>query len=305
MVVVEDGSQDPCLGVVELYMAQLNISYFVKSNTGPGDSRNFGMTKARGDFFVFFDSDCIIPENYFIEVEKSLQARALDAYGGPDAAHESFSPIQKAIDYAMTSVLTTGGIRGRARQLDRFQPRSFNMGVARKVYERVGGFIDLHPGEDPDWSYRIQEAGFKTGFIAEASVFHKRRIDFKKFISQVYKFGVARTILMKLHPQARGWVYALPSMALVVALLLFLGGIFNHYLWWPLLTGALILLIHAVIKTGNFRIALLALVASGVQIAGYGWGYLRGMWSLHWSGKEVRKQFPSMFFNIHHQKRED
>lgn len=297
MLIIEDGSQQDCRSIVESYHSQLSLSYYFKPNTGPGDSRNYGMEKAQGDYFIFFDSDCIIPENYLVEVEKALQMHPLDAYGGPDRAHESFTPIQRAINYAMTSFLTTGGIRGRKQPLDTFQPRSFNMGIARQVYEQVEGFSEIHPGEDPDLSYRIQQAGFKTGLIHRAWVYHKRRIDLGKFRVQVYKFGLARSILMKWHPQSTKWVYWLPTLATLGALALAIGGVYFTPAWWMLALGAIIIFLDALFKNGNLWIALQALVATGVQIVGYGWGFLKGIWFLHVLRRDERTQFPAMFFN--------
>ncbi len=289
---------EDCKLVVEKYYSKLSIRYFYKPNSGPGDSRNYGMNKAHGDYFIFFDSDCLIPESYFEEVEKALQIRSLDAFGGPDNAHDSFSNVQKAINYAMTSMITTGGIRGGKKPLDSFQPRSFNMGISRNVYHTVGGFSTLHPGEDPDLSYRIQNAGFKTGLIPEAWVFHKRRIDFGKFRTQVYKFGLARTILMLLHPQSKKLVYALPTLAFLSGLTLLLAGFRVPYLWWPLGVGMFVILVDAFMRTGNLLIAWQGLFATGVQVIGYGWGFLKGYWHLHVLGKDPKKQFPEMYFDL-------
>ncbi len=296
IIIVEDGSAQDCKSEVEQYLPQLDIKYFYKENTGPGDSRNFGMSKAQGEYLIFFDSDCLIPDHYFEAVETALNQRNLDAYGGPDRAHESFTNIQKAINYAMTSFITTGGIRGSKQQLDRFQPRSFNMGLKQAVYAKIGGFSDVHPGEDPDLSYRIQNAGYQTGLIPEAFVYHKRRIDFSKFRTQVYKFGVARTILMKWHPQSFKKVYFFPSLALLGTLVLLVAGAFNPIWWWPLGIGLVILMVDALRQTKSMTITLMAVWATAVQIFGYGWGFLKGFWYLHILKKDARQSLPKMFF---------
>lgn len=296
VVLVEDGSSQDSEQVVKDYSDTLNINYFFKQNTGPGDSRNFGMIQAQGSFFIFFDSDCIIPQNYLEELHTALQSRELDAFGGPDQAHVSFTKTQKAINYAMTSMLTTGGIRGRKRQLDNFQPRSFNMGIRREVFDKVGGFSNLHPGEDPDWSYRIQDAGFKTGLIPEAFVYHKRRIDFNKFWTQVYKFGLARTILMRSHPRSRKLVYGLPALGLILGLLLFLAGFYRIYWWWPLAVGLVLIFVDALLSTKSLAVALKGVFATAVQVVGYGWGYLKGIWHLHILNQDPQNAFPEMYF---------
>ncbi|MEM9836281.1 MAG: glycosyltransferase [Bacteroidota bacterium] len=298
VIIVEDGSSDPCLEVVKRYREQLDIQYFFKENTGPGDSRNFGMNKATGDYIVLFDSDCLIPEQYFREVEKGLNVRQLDAYGGPDAAHESFTIVQKAINYAMTSFITTGGIRGKEKNLDHFTPRSFNMGVSKAVYDKVGGFSDVHPGEDPDWSYRIMDEGFKTGLLPKAFVYHKRRIDFKKFRLQVYKFGVVRNILMLWHPTRFKPVFLLPTLFLLGSISLLILA-FVHSVWWLFPLGLLagLLFADALVQTGELAIALRAVPASFMQLYGYGWGFLRGYLKIHLQGIPPREAFPKMFFN--------
>ncbi len=254
------------------------------------------MAESNSNYFVIFDSDCIIPQKYFKHLDRCLKDQWFDAFGGPDKAHESFTPIQKAINFAMTSPLTTGGIRGRAKQVDKFQPRSFNMGLSREVYETVGGFSSLHPGEDPDLSYRIQAAGFKTGLIPQAFVYHKRRIDFSKFWNQVYKFGLARTILMKWHPKSNKWIYALPSLGLLCGIMLFLIGFWIKLTWIALLMGLLLITTTALISTGSLMISILATWASAVQIAAYGWGFIKGFWHLHILSKDPHDQFPEMFF---------
>ena len=180
VLIIEDGSSEKCESVCDKFQDKLNITYIYKDNSGPGSSRNFGMEKAGGDYFIIFDSDCLIPEEYMLEVNTFLQNDYADCFGGPDAAHESFSNTQKSINYAMTSFFTTGGIRGGSEKLGKFQPRSFNMGISKKVFETVGGYGKIHPGEDPDLTFRIWEAGFKTSLIEKAHVYHKRRIDFKK-----------------------------------------------------------------------------------------------------------------------------
>lgn len=297
LVIVEDGSSEDCRSVVDRYTDQLDIRYFYKDNSGPGDSRNFGMAKAKGDYLLFFDSDCLIPPHYFETVESFLQQHPLDAYGGPDTAHESFSNTQKAINYAMTSVITTGGVRGKENKLDNYQPRSFNMGVSREVYEAVGGYGDIHPGEDPDLSYRIMQAGFSIGLIADAYVYHKRRIDFSKFSKQVYKFGVVRNVLMKWHPRSWKVVYFFPTAFLLGSIALLLLALLWHVVFLlPLLALLLIIAVDALVKTGNLTITLMAIPATFIQLYNYGWGFLKGFWLIHVLKKPEREALPGFFF---------
>ncbi|MEM8585774.1 MAG: glycosyltransferase [Bacteroidota bacterium] len=297
LVIVEDGSTQSSEEVVNQHRHHLDIQYFQKPNSGPGDSRNYGMARARGEYLVFFDSDCLIPEHYFEAVEESLRARKLDAYGGPDAAHPSFTDTQKAINYAMTSFFTTGGIRGKKLNLDKFTPRSFNMGVSRAVYEKVGGYGDVHPGEDPDWSYRIMDAGFSTGLIPDAYVYHKRRIDFDKFRKQVYKFGLVRTILMRWHPTRFKLVFVLPTLFLLGSLFLtFMAVIWSPWALNPLLLLAALLFVDALRVTGSLPIAFKAVPASFIQLYSYGWGFLRGFIQHQLLRREPREAFPQMFF---------
>ena len=212
IVIIEDGSTIKCQEVLEKYADKLNISYYFKPNSGPGDSRNFGMEKARGNYFIIFDSDCIIPANYLIEVENALKETYVDCFGGPDKALDSFSDIQKAINFAMTSFLTTGGIRGGSEKIGKFQPRSFNMGLSRRAFEVSKGFGNIHPGEDPDLSIRLWELGFETRLIPQAYVYHKRRIDWEKFAIQVNKFGKARPILNSWYPKYSKPTFFFPTL---------------------------------------------------------------------------------------------
>lgn len=306
LVLVEDGSSEPCEYLLENYSSVIPIRYFFKPNTGPGDSRNFGMSKAEGEYFIFFDSDCIIPPDYFQQLTAQLAIRELDAFGGPDAAHPSFSDVQKAINYAMTSFITTGGIRGKKIQLDQFQPRSFNMGIKNEVYRKVGGFSDIHPGEDPDLSYRIMDAGYSTGLVPEAFVYHKRRIDFGKFRTQVSKFGMTRVILMKWYPSRTKAVYFLPALFTLGCIALMIGSILSLFLLnglWALLFLApfalltLLLWTDALIKTKSLKISFLSVAASYTQLLCYGWGFIKAYAKLVIGKKEPREAFPRLFFS--------
>jgi glycosyltransferase involved in cell wall biosynthesis len=214
VVVIEDGSSIKSNRVIDSYADKLNISYNFKENSGPGDSRNYGMQKAKGDYFLIFDSDCIIPQQYLSVVAKNLQNEYVAFYGGPDKALDSFSDIQKAINFSMTSFLTTGGIRGGTESVNKFQPRSFNMGISREAFLASGGFGNIHPGEDPDLTIRLWELGFQSKLIPEACVYHKRIIDWDKFALQTMKFGQARPILNSWHPRYQKLTYFFPSIFL-------------------------------------------------------------------------------------------
>ena len=226
IVIVEDGSTLSCKNVAEKYGSSLDISYYFKSNSGPGDSRNYGMKRARGDYLIIFDSDCIIPRQYLTEVDNALKTSFVDCFGGPDKALDSFSDIQKAINFTMTSFLTTGGIRGGSEKIGKFQPRSFNMGLSKRAFDASQGFGNIHPGEDPDLSIRLWNLGFETRLFSKAYVYHKRRIDWEKFSIQVSKFGKARPILNSWYPKYSKITFFFPSVFIIgfflsVILLLF------------------------------------------------------------------------------------
>lgn len=298
ILIVEDGSSEDCQEVIQKYSDQLNIEYFYKENTGPGDSRNFGMQKATGEYLVFFDSDCIIPKDYFKHAEAELSKRPLDCFGGPDSADSSFTTVQKAINYAMTSIVTTGGIRGKQNKLDTYQPRSFNMGIKKTVFEDIGGFSDIHPGEDPDFSYRIMNKGYTVGLIEDAFVYHKRRTDFQKFVKQVYKFGVVRVILIKWHPDKFKPTYLLPTLFLLGCVIMtLLSAIASPYFALPLALVTAIIIIESLIKTKSLLVCLLSVLASYIQLLGYGYGFLLSAIKIMVLKKDEREAFPSFFFS--------
>lgn len=275
VIIVEDGSTEPCEEIVDNYYGSFHLKYFYKSNEGRSIARNYGIERASGRYFIFFDSDCVIPPDYFAILDRELTERPLDAFGGPDAAHSSFTPTQKAISFAMTSFLTTGGIRGGKVQMEKFTPRSFNMGYSREVYEKVGGFREMF-SEDIDMSTRIRQAGFSIGLIHPAHVYHKRRVDFKKFWRQVYVFGMSRITLKLLYPGSMKLVHTLPALAVVIGIMLVLLGIFvSPWFLLPIGIWLLAVLVTAWISTRSLKIALLAVPASVVQIAGYGCGFLK------------------------------
>ena len=275
VIIVEDGSTKPCKDIVQRYSDKLQIRYFTKPNTGRSDTRNVGMKEAKGDYFIFFDSDCIITPHYFQRLEQNLTTNYSDCFGGPDAAHESFSSIQKAISYVMTAFLTTGGIRGGKKQMEKFKPRTFNMGFSRKVYETTGGFNDMF-GEDIDLVLRIQKAGFSIVLYRDVYVYHKRRVSFKKFFKQVYIFGTARINLALIHKGSLKAVHTLPALFLLGGVCFTILAIFISPLFLlPIGLYTLLIFIDALIKTKNIRTTLQAVIAAYIQIIGYGWGFIR------------------------------
>jgi glycosyltransferase involved in cell wall biosynthesis len=278
VIIVEDGSTLPCNDVVERYRNALSIVYYAKSNTGRSDTRNVGMKLAMGDYLLFFDSDCILPPNYLTILNKELLNNYADCYGGPDKAQDSFTPTQKAINYAMTSLLTTGGIRGGKRHLKKFQPRTFNMGFSREVYERVGGFrVELTYSEDIDMSIRIAGAGFSIALFARAWVYHKRRVSFKKFYRQVRNFGSGRISLALLHKGSVKLVHAMPAILVLSGICVIPLSILCSPLFAALPALYLLaLFLDAFARIRSMKTALLAVWAACVQILGYGIGFLTG-----------------------------
>lgn len=279
IIVVEDGSTLKCEDICNSYSSKLDIKYFYKENSGQGFSRNFGFEKAKGEYYIVFDSDCIIPADYFETVENYLNENPLDAFGGPDAAHESFTIVQKAISYSMTSFFTTGGIRGGKKQLEKFRPRSFNMGISKEVFEKTGGYNITRMGEDIEFSIRIEQAGFKTGLIPDAKVFHKRRTKLGQFYKQLFFFGRGRINIFRFYKSELKAVHLLP-LFFVVALFFWLStAIWNWELFQ--LGGAVIALyyiligIDAMLKTNNFLVACLSLVTSFIQLFAYGMGFIK------------------------------
>ncbi|MBC3759738.1 glycosyltransferase [Hyunsoonleella sp. SJ7] len=297
IVIVEDGSKKTSEATVNQFKGDLSISYFYKENTGPGDSRNYGMQKAQGNYFIILDSDVILPENYLSEVDKSLKRDYVDCFGGPDGAHKSFTALQKAINFAMTSFITTGGIRGNRNAVDKFQPRSFNMGLSKEAFLASGGFGRIHPGEDPDLSIRLWGLGFQTKLIPSAVVFHKRRISWKKFYEQVHKFGLVRPILNKWHPSTKKLTYWFPTLfgsGLILAILLLF---FNFgFLFWLYMVYFLVAFIVALVSTKSIVVAIVGLLAILVQFFGYGYGFLKSTIAIHWLNKMPEERFPKLFF---------
>lgn len=279
VIIVEDGSTEPCGDLVRSFAGKVDVRYFFKSNEGRSIARNYGIDRSSGDYLVFFDSDCVIPRDYFAILSAELDRQPLDCFGGPDAAHESFTPVQKAISFAMTSFLTTGGIRGGKIQMEKFVPRSFNMGYSRKVYDTVGGFREMF-SEDIDMSTRIRQAGFSIGLIHPAHVFHKRRVDFARFWRQVYVFGMSRITLKLLYPDSLKLVHTLPALAVIIGVLLVLLGIFvTPWFLLPIGIYLVAIFLSAWIATRSLGIALRAVPASVVQICGYGCGFIKAFFT--------------------------
>ena len=293
VIIVEDGSKKPCKDVCDKYADILDLHYYYKDNSGPGQSRNYGAVRASGEWLIVLDSDVVLPEGYMQAVADGTRD-GLSAWGGPDAAHESFTPVQKAISYSMTSFFTTGGIRGGKAKLDKFFPRSYNMGILRDVYQQLGGFSKMRFGEDIDFSYRIVEAGYQTRLIPEAWVWHKRRTDFRKFFRQVYNSGIARINLMKRHPGTLKLVHLLPTVFTVgvigLVLISAVGRALMHYVdreqfywmcfapWIPIILYSVIIFIDSTIKNRSLYVGLLSIPAAFTQLMGYGLGFIESWW---------------------------
>jgi len=296
VIVVEDGSSKTSNSVVKKFENNLNIKYCFKKNSGPGDSRNYGMERASGDYFILLDSDCILPTDYLSIVASELEKNFTDAYGGPDAAHESFSNWQKGINYSMTSFLTTGGLRNKETPSEKFQLRSFNMGLSKKAFALTGGFSKQRIGEDIDLNFKLLNKECTTRLIPEAFVFHKRRTSWLSFFKQTNNFGAARPILNKMHPGSFKLTYWFPSIFLIGFVASFL------LLYFEIIIGALVFLLYtlavlldAFIKTKSMAVAFNSILAVYIQFFGYGSGYLRSVFRLYIRRLDIRSAFPGMF----------
>ena len=313
VIIVEDGSALPCKDVCDKYASKLPLRYFVKENSGPGQSRNYGAERATGDYLIILDSDVVLPDGYLQAVEEELTLHGTcDAFGGADASHPSFTTVQKAISYSMTSFFTTGGIRGGKKKLDKFYPRSYNMGIRREVYAELGGFSKMRFGEDIDFSYRIVEAGYKCRLFPEAWVWHKRRTDLKKFFRQVYNSGIARINLEKRHPGTMKIVHLLPMVFTVGVIALVLasavGRVLMHYddvhrwywlcalPWLPILLYSLLIFVDSSIQNKSLKIGFVSIAAAFVQLMGYGCGFLEAWWRRCVLGKDEFQAFEKTFY---------
>ena len=291
VIVVEDGSQVPCGDVCQRYAGQMELRYYEKPNSGPGQSRNYGAERAAGEYLLILDSDVVVPPGYLKAISEELERQPADAFGGPDCSHPSFTDIQKAISYSMTSFFTTGGIRGGKKKLDKFYPRSFNMGIRRDVYLRLGGFSRMRFGEDIDFSIRIFQAGCHCRLFPGAWVWHKRRTDFRKFWRQVHVFGQARVDLMRLYPEQRKLVYTLPALFVIAVVLMLAGMFITPWSIAPLVIylAAIFVVSWAINKSPV--IAALSIVASLIQLIGYGTGFLKSFFAQYILRKEFKSRY--------------
>lgn len=278
VIVVEDGSSEKSDAVCEQYKDRLDLKYYFKDNSGPGPSRNYGAERSQGEYLIILDSDVIVPKDYLQTVDDELKASPTEAFGGPDRAHPSFTPIQKAINYSMTSFFTTGGIRGGKKKMDKFYPRSFNMGIRKDVFQNVGGFDKLRYGEDIDLSTRLFKAGCECRLFPEAYVYHKRRVKFSSFFKQVKHSGEARVMLKRRYPETFKLVHLLPSAFVIGNIVLVLLAIFHRW-WWilPIPAYCLMVFTDSLIKNKSIKVALLSIPAAYCQLFGYGIGFLQNL----------------------------
>ena len=313
VIIVEDGSKVPCKKVCDKYADRLDLHYYYKENSGPGQSRNYGAERAKGDYLLILDSDVVLPKGYIRAVSEELNREPADAFGGPDCAHESFTDTQKAISYSMTSFCTTGGIRGGKKKLDKFYPRSFNMGIRRDVYQELGGFSKMRFGEDIDFSIRIFKAGKRCRLFPKAWVWHKRRTDFRKFWKQVYNSGIARINLYKKYPDSLKLVHLLPMVFTVgtaCLLLLILSGLFLLCIpilniigsllvmigLMPLLLYSIIICVDSTMQNNSLKIGLLSIAAAFIQLTGYGCGFISAWWKRCVCGMDEFSAYEKNFY---------
>ncbi len=296
VIIVEDGSKIDCKKEVDKYSENLDIKYEQKENGGPASARNYGFKYISGDYCIFFDSDVIVPRQYMEVVKKEMEKEKIDFYGGPDKASESFNDIQKSINYAMTSFFTTGGIRGGKKKLDKFYPRSFNLGVSVEAFKKVGGFSDMRFGEDIDFSTRLFKNGFKSKLITEAYVYHKRRTKFRQFFKQVHNSGIARIHLYKLYPKTLKTVHFLPSIFVLGVIFILIVGIFFYPLYFLYGVFFILIFFDSLRLNKSFSVALLSIWASLSQLFGYGTGFLRAVWNILILKKENFQAFRKNFY---------
>ena len=276
VLIIEDGSTDKSDLLVDKYKTQLNLKYFFKENSGAGASRNFGMQKATGNYFIILDSDVMLPKQYLSEVKSGLENNFTDAFGGPDAAHASFTPLQKAINYSMTSVLTTGGIRGKKQAVGKFQPRSFNLGLSKAAFEKTQGFSKMKNGEDIDLTFRLWQNGFETQLLEKAFVYHKRRSSLKQFFNQTFGFGTARPLLNKKYPKTAKLTYWFPSLFIIGLDISMIAAIFGHpQLLYFYEFYFVLIFFDALFQNKNLQVAIISIATSFTQVLGYGLGFLQ------------------------------
>lgn len=298
VIVVEDGSQITCKEVCERFSEQLNLHYFYKENSGPGQSRNYGADKSCGEYYIVLDSDVVLPETYMQHVLDEIKREPCDAFGGPDRAHHDFSPIQKAISYSMTSFFTTGGIRGGKKKLDKFYPRSYNMGIKSDVYKALNGFSKMRFGEDIDFSIRIFDNGYSCRLFPEAWVYHKRRTDFSKFFKQVYNSGIARINLYKKYPSSLKLVHLLPAVFTVGVFLLCLSALLLCSLvpLSLLLLYSILIFIDSATHYKSIKFGFLSVGAAFTQLMGYGLGFIEAWWKRCVRGLDEFQAFEKNFY---------
>ena len=297
IIIVEDGSDVKCESVCEKYMEVLDLKYYYKPNSGPGQSRNYGSEKANGNYYVFLDSDCVIPPDYFAIIKSDLENNYVDAFGGPDEAHKDFTILQKAINYSMTSFFTTGGIRGNSEKLDKFYPRSFNMGYSDDVFRKTTGFSKMRFGEDIDMSIRILKNGFNTKLIKAAFVYHKRRTSIRQFFKQIFNSGIARINLYKKYPESLKVVHFAPAIfTLGMVLLLILSILFSPWFLIPIGVHMVTLFIDSTIRNKSIIIGLLSVLTSQIQLLGYGIGFIDATWKRIILNQEEYQAYQNTFY---------
>lgn len=323
VIIVEDGSSVPCHEIAKKYSGLLDIKYFSKPNSGPGQTRNYGAERSCGEYLIILDSDCILPPNYFKAIEDELNNSPSDAFGGPDKAHSSFTDVQKAINYSMTSFFTTGGIRGGKKKMDKFYPRSFNMGIKADVYSALGGFSNMRFGEDIDLSIRIFKGGYSCRLFPEAWVWHKRRTDMRKFFKQVHNSGIARINLYKKYPESLKAVHMLPAvftfgisvliLLIIIGCLVYISTLFIQEadirymseqtgLWLvtlgvlPFIMFSLLIFSDSAIKNKSLKIGAISILSSFIQLVGYGSGFIIAWWKRCVKGMDSFSAFEKSFY---------
>ena len=279
VIVVESGSSIKSEDVVKIYSSKINVRYFLRGNDGQGFSRNYGMSQAKGEFFIILDSDVLLDPDFIENIHMGIQDAGLDAYGGPDKLHPAATDMQKAVNYSMTSFLTTGGIRGSKKNKGKFYPRSFNMGISRKVYEATGGYKLPFMGEDIELSARIMTLGFKIGLIENAYVYHERKKDLKSYYKQMQWFGRARININRFFPNTFKIIHLVPvlfvSYLIGTFTIMALHWQIGYALSLPLQIFFFCVFVDSLFQYHDLKVALYSIPTVFIQLYGYAIGMLQ------------------------------
>jgi GT2 family glycosyltransferase len=239
IILVDDGSTDGTRQIATAFGTKSNqCKYAVhKVNLGLSVARNTGIAMATGHLVAFTDADCRADQDWLYYLVAELLEGEFAGVGGPNLLPPEDSPVAAA-------VLVSPGGPAHVMLDDREAEHipGCNMAFWKSALLEIGSFdpIFTRAGDDVDLCWRLQQAGYKIGFVPAAFVWHYRRSTVQAYLKQQHGYGEAEALLVRKHPEYfnslgggiwRGRIYGASNLGVMIQPPVIYHGIFGTALF--------------------------------------------------------------------------